>query len=110
MNNRLKRVHDKKMTARCLIFCLVELDEVSLCENWDLVNPRTIHFSFSVLAKAIVNNINSTGSMMFPCLTPTLKSIYVSILMMMSLTTLLSYMSLIVDHSVGGTPYFPVWH
>ena len=31
----------------------------------------------------------------------------VSILPMMSLTTLLLYMCLIADHSLGGAPYFP---
>ena len=44
----------------------VDLGELSLCENWALINPRTVHSSPSVSAKAIIRNINSTGDMMTP--------------------------------------------
>ena len=63
--------------------------------------------SSSVSAKAIIKNRNSTGAMLSPCLTPTLNSMDVSTLPMMSLTKLLSYMHLIAERSIGGAPYFP---
>ena len=64
------------------------------------ISPRNAHSSSSVLAKAIINDINSTGAMMSPCLTPTLKSLDVSTLPMMVLTMLLSYMCLIAERSL----------
>ena len=45
---------------------------------------------------------------MSPCLTPTLNSIGVSTLPMLSLTMLLLYMRLIAEHSLGGAPYFSI--
>ena len=80
---------------------------IFLRENWDLVFLRGVHLSSSVLEKAIVKNINSTGSMLSPCLTPTLKFMDVSTLPIMSLTMLFSYMCLIAEPSLGCVPYFP---
>ena len=74
--------------------------------NWYLLNPRAVHLSSSVLAKAIIRNRNINGDMLSTCLTPTLKSMNVSTLPMMSLPTLLSYVCLISEHSLGGAPFF----
>ena len=45
--------------------------------------------------------------MLSPCLIPTLNTMDVSNLPVMSLTMLLLYICLIVERSLGGTPYFP---
>ena len=66
------------MPGRWLTNCPVDLGELSLRENWDLLSPRAVHSSSSVLAKAIIKNINSTGAILSPCLTPTLNSMDVS--------------------------------
>ena len=85
----------------------VGLGEFSLYANWDLLNPSSIHLSSSVLVNAIIRNMNSTGAMLYPCLAPTFKSMYLSILPMMSLNKLLSYMRFIDEHIIGGMPDFP---
>ena len=86
--------------------CLVDLGELSLRENRALHNPRDIHSSSSVSAKDIIRNRNRTRAMLYHCLTPTLKSMYVSILPMTSLTTIFLYMRLIAKYSLGGAQYF----
>ena len=79
-----------------------------LCvKNWDLLSTRSVHSYYSVSAKDIIRNRNTIGAMLSPCLTPILMSMDVSILLMMSLTTLLSYMYSIAEHSLGWAPYFP---
>ena len=88
--------------------CPFDICELSLCTNWALISPRAVHSSSSVLDKAIIKNINSTGAMLSPCLTPTLKSMDVSTLLMMRLTMLLSYMRFITERSLRGAPYFPI--
>ena len=93
--------------GRLLTNCPVDLGELSLCENWDLLSPRGFHSSSSVSVKAIIKNIDSTGEILYHCLTPTLNSMDVSSFKMMSLTNFLSYMRLIAEHSLGGAPYFP---
>ena len=65
----------------------VNIGELSLRGNWDLFSTRIFH--------------------LYPCLIPTLKTIYVSIFMMMRLTLLLLYINLIADDILGGAPYFP---
>ena len=96
-----------KVPGRWLTNCLVDLGELSLHENWDLLSPMSVHSYYSVLAKAIIKNRNSTGAMLSPCLTTTFKSMDVSTFPMMSLTIILLYMCLIAEHSLGGAPYFP---
>ena len=96
-----------KVQGQWLNNCLVEIGELSLRANWSLLNPIAVHSSSSVLAKDIIRNRNRTGAILSPCLTTTLKSIVVSFLIMMSLTTLLSYMHLMAEHGLGGAPYFP---
>ena len=96
------------MTGWWLNGCPVDLGELYLHENWDFLSPRAVHLYYSVPLKDIISNINSTGSMLYPCLVPTLKSMDVSILPMMRLTMLFSYMCLISEHSLGGAPYFPI--
>ena len=95
-----------KVLGWCLTNCMVDLGELSLHVNWDFISHRAAQLSSSVLAKEIIWNINRSGAMISPCLTPTLKSMYVSIFLMMSLTTLLPYMRFIAEHSLGGAPYF----
>ena len=107
MQNRSKIVPDVKVPGKGLTICLVDLDELSLCANWALLSPRYVQSYYSVLVKAITRNRNSTEDMLSPCLTPTLKSMDVSTLPMMSLTTIFSYMRLIAERSLGGAPYFP---
>ena len=75
-------------------------------ENWALLSPKSVHSSFSVSEKAIIKNRNSIWYMLSPCLKPTLNSMDVSTFPMMSLTTLLLYMRLIADRSLGGAPYY----
>ena len=107
MQNKPNSIPDEKVPGRWLTNCPVDLGELYLHANWDLLSPRAVHSSSSVLLKAIIRNRNSTRAMQYPCLTPTLNSMDVSTLPMMSLTILLSYMCLIADHSLGGEPYFP---
>ena len=59
--------------GRCLTNCLVDLGKLSLGANWDLPNPRYVHSSSNVSAKAIIKNRNNTGDMMPLCLTTTLN-------------------------------------
>ena len=70
-------------------------------------SPRAVHLSSIGLSKSIIRNRNINGGILYPCLTPNLKSMDVSIFPMMSLTTLLSYMRLIAENSLGGASYFP---
>ena len=109
MQNRSNRVPDKKVLVLWLTNCPVDLGELSLHANWGLLSTRAVHLSFSVLGKATINNRNSTGSMMSPCLTPNLKCMDVFTLPMMILNMFLLYMHLIADHSLGSAPYFLVW-
>ena len=95
------------MSGRWLTNCPVDLGELSLHANWDLLSPRAVHSSSTVLAKSIIKNRNSTRFMLSPCLTPTLNSMDVSTFLMVSLNVLLSYMRLIAECSLGGAPYFP---
>ena len=97
---------DKKVPGRWLTDCPVDLGELYLHENWSLLSPMSVHSYYSVLATAVIKNRNSTGAMLSPCLTTTLKSMYVSTLTMMRLTMLLLYMRLIAERSIGGAPYF----
>ena len=80
--------------------CPVDIGDFSSHKNWALLNPRAFHLSSSVLENAIVRNRNSSGDVISPCLTPTLKSIGVSTLTMMNVTTLFLYMRLIAEHSL----------
>ena len=89
------------MTVWWLTNFPVDLGELSLCADWDFLNPRVVYSSFSVSEKDIIRNRKSNGYMMYPCLARTLKSMDVLILRMMSLATLL-----IAEHSLGGAPYF----
>ena len=107
MQKRSKRFPDDNMLVRWLTNCPVCLGKFSLRENWDLLHPRAVHLYSSVLEKAIIGNRKSTGAMMSPYLTPTLKSMDVSTLLMMSLTMHFLYMRFIDEHSLGGAPYFP---
>ena len=100
MKNIPKRVLDEKVPGTCLTKYLVDIGELSLCANWDLLNPRAANLSSGVMEKAIIRNINSNGTMSYPCLTSTF-------LPMMTLNTYLLYMRLIDKHSHGGAPYFP---
>ena len=72
MQNISKRVPYKKVPVRWINNCPVDLGELSLCENWALLNPRAVHLSSSVSDNAIIRNRNSTRAMLYPCLTPTL--------------------------------------
>ena len=96
-----------KVTVCWITSCTVDLGELSLRENWALIGPRAVQSSSSISSKDIIRNRNITWAMISPCLTPNLRSIYVSILPMISLNTLLSYMRLITEHSIGRAPYFP---
>ena len=107
MYNKSNSIPEKKVPGRWITNCRVDLGELSLRENWALLSPRAVHLSSSVLAKAIIKNRDSTGAMLYSCLTPTLKSMDVSNLMMMILTMILLYMRLIAECSLGGAPYFP---
>ena len=107
MQNRSNSIPDKKVPDQWLTNCPVDIGEFSLRTSWDLLSPRAVHLSYSVLAKSIIKNINSTGAMLYPFLTPTLNSMDVSTFTMMSLTIISSYMRLIADRSLGGAPYFP---
>ena len=98
---------DEKVPRRWLANCLVDLGELSFLENWALLSLMDVKLTSSALAKAIIKNINSTETMLSPCLTPTFKSIYVSTLLMMILDMLLLYMRLIAEHILGGAPYLP---
>ena len=94
--------------GRWLTHCPVDLGELYLRVNWALLNPRAVQLSSSVSLKYIIRNRNTTRAMLSPCLTPTLKSMVVSILPMMSLTILLLYIRLISEHSLGGALYFSI--
>ena len=84
-----------------LTSCPVDLGELYFHANWYLLSPREVYSFYSVSEKNTTRNRNSTGSMLSPCLTTTLKLMDVSIFPMMNLTTLLSYMHLIYDYSLG---------
>ena len=107
IQNRSNSIPDEKVLGRWLTNCPVDLGELSLRKNWALLSPRAIHSSSIVSTKSIIKNINITGAILSPCLTPTLNSIDVSTFSMMILTILLSYIHLITDRSLGGAPYFP---
>ena len=109
MQNNKNIIPDKKVPGRWLTNCPVNLGELSMRANWDLLSPRAVHSSSSILAKAIIKNINSTGAMLSPCLTPTLNSMDVSTFPMMSLTKLLSYMRSVAERSLGVRHIFLVW-
>ena len=97
---------DEKVTGWWLTNFPVDIGELSLRANWDLLSPRAVHLYSIVSDNAIIKNINSTGSMLYPCLTPTLKSMDVSTLPIMILAMILLYIRLIDEHSLGGAPYF----
>ena len=107
MQNKSNCNPDEKVPGRWLTNCLVDLGELYLRANWALLSPRAVHLSSSVSEKAIINNRNSTGAMLSPCLTPNFNSMDVSTFPMMSLTIPLSYIRLIAEHIHGGAPYFP---
>ena len=107
MQNKSNSIPDEKMLDWWLTNCPGDLGELSLRVNWYLLGPRDVHSSYSVSAKAIIKKRNSTGVMLYPCLTPTFKSMDVSTLSLMSLTMLFPYMRLIADHIIGGAPYSP---
>ena len=71
MQNSSKSIPDEKMPGQWLTNGPVDLGELSLRTNWDLLSPRAVHSSSSVLAKAIIKNRSKTGAMLSPCLTPT---------------------------------------
>ena len=106
MQNISKRVPDVKVMGWLLTNFLVDIGDLSLRANWALINPRSFHLSSRILEKAIIRNRNSTVAMLSPFLTPTLKSMDVSIFPMMILTKLLLYMRLIPEHSLGGDAIF----
>ena len=105
MQNRSKSIPDEKVPGRWLTNFPVDLGELSLCAHWALLSPKVVHLSSSVSEKSIIKNRKSTGSMLSPFLTPTLKSMDASTLPMMSLTMFLLYMRLISEHILGGAPY-----
>ena len=107
MQNKLNSIPDEKVPGRWLTNCPVDLGELSLRANWALLSPRAVHSSSSVLEKVVIKNRNITGAMLSPCLTPTLNSMDIYALPMMSLITLLLYMRLIAERSLGSAPYFP---
>ena len=77
---------DVKVPGRWIYSSPVDLGEFSVHADWDLLSLRAVHLSSSVSENAIIRNRNRTGSILYPCLKPTLKSMDVSILPMMSLT------------------------
>ena len=95
------------MPGRWITNCPVDLGELFLCSNLDLLSPRAVRSFCSVLVKAIIKNRIGTRPCCILFLTPTLNSIDVFTLKIMSLTMLLSYMRLIAERSLEGTPYFP---
>ena len=86
MQNISNSVPDEKVPVCWLTNCPVDLGEFSLRLNWALLGPRAVHLSSGVSENAIIKNRNSTGDVLSPCLTPVLKSMYVSTLPMMILT------------------------
>ena len=98
---------DEKVLVRWITNCPVDISELSLSENWALLSSRAVHLSSSVSEKAIIKNINSTGDMLSPCLTPTFKLMDFSAFPIMILTMILLCMRLIDEHSIGDAPYFP---
>ena len=100
---------DKKVPGRWLNTCPVDLGELYLHVNLALLNTRAVHSYYSALSNAIIRDINSTKAILYPFLTPNFKSMDVSILPMMILTTLLLYMRLIAQHSLGVRHIYPVW-
>ena len=78
MKNRSNSITGEKVPGRWITNCPVDLGELSLRTNWYLISPMDVRSSYSVPAKAIINNRNSTGAMLYPCLTPTLNSMDVS--------------------------------
>ena len=73
MQNISNRVPDDKVPGWWLTNCTFDLGDLSLHTNLYLLNPRAVHSYSSVLAEAIIRNINSTRSMMYHFLTPTSK-------------------------------------
>ena len=96
----------EKVPGQCLTNFPVDLDELSLRENWVFLSTRSVHLYYSVSAKAIIKNINITGAVLSPFLTPTFNSMDFSTLLMMSLNMILLYICLIAEHSLGVAPYF----
>ena len=106
MQNKSNIIPDDKVPGLWLTNCPVDLGKLYLHANWDLISTRAVHSSSSVLEKSTIKNINITGAMLSPCLTPTFKSMDVSTLPMMRLHMLLLYMRLIAERSLGDAPYF----
>ena len=102
-------MQDIKLPGLWLTIFPVNLGGLSLRENWDFLNPRDVHSFSSDLAKAIIRNRKITGDVLSTCLTPTLKSMDVSILPMMIFTIIFSYVHFISEHSMGVRYIFPVW-
>ena len=86
---------DLKVLGLWLINFRVDPGGFLLYANLDLFTPRAFYLYFSVLEYNIIRNIKMNGSMLLPCLTPTLKLMDASIFSMISLTKLFSYMLLI---------------
>ena len=95
MHNRSKIFPDDNFPVPWITSCPVDLGELYFCANWHLLNTRAVHLSSSFSSNATVRNRDSTRAMLYLCLTPTFKSTDVSILMIKSLTTILTYMRLI---------------
>ena len=97
---------DVKVPGLLITSCPVGLSDLYLRENWSFLSPRSVHLSSSVLENTIIRNRNRTGYIILPCLAPTLKSMDFSIFTMMILNTLLLYICLVAEHSLGVAPYF----
>ena len=88
MHNILKRFPELKDFGLWLTILPVERGELLCLDNVAFVRPSLVHYFSNLSANAMMRNMNITGSMMYPCLTPTLKGMEVSIFPIISLTTL----------------------
>ena len=63
MQNISKIVPGKKVPGWCLTNCAVHIGELSLRANWAFLDPRAVHSSYSVLAKAIIGTVILQGTL-----------------------------------------------
>ena len=80
--------------------------ELLCCLNLIIFKSFITHYFSIVSANSIMMNRMSTGATLYPCFTPTSKSMDMFIFNIINLTLLSVYILLIAEHNYLGQTYF----